>query len=116
MMELKLKIIIIIIMLLLLMYMFQAVRKNKISLKNILIWIIADLIVIVSVLFLDELLKLANFIGIETVSNMLFFFGFVFLIILCFNLSSDLSIQNKKIINLTQEVGILKNKLSKEKK
>lgn len=116
MMELKLKIIIIIIMILFIMYMLQAVRKNKISLKNILIWIIADLLVIVSVLFLDELLKIANFIGIETVSNMLFFIGFVFLIILCFNLSSEISIQNKKIINLTQEIGILKNKLEKGKK
>ena len=116
MMELKLKIIIIVVMLLLLFYMFNAVRKNKISLKNILIWIIADVIVIVAVLFLEFLLKLANFVGIETVSNMMFFGGFIFLIILCFNLSSDLSIQNKKIISLTQELGILKNKLEKEKK
>ena len=47
---------------------------------------------------------------------MMFFGGFIFLIILCFNLSSEISIQNKKIISLTQEVGILKNKLEKEKK
>jgi hypothetical protein len=47
---------------------------------------------------------------------MMFFMGFIFLIVLCFNLSSQLSIQNKKIINLTQELGILKNKLEKEKK
>lgn len=116
MMELKLKIIIIIVMLVLLLYMFNAVRGNKISLKNILIWIIADVIVIFGVLFLEILFDLANFIGVETVSNMMFFLGFIFLIVLCFNLSSELSIQNKKIISLTQEVGILKNRLEKEKK
>ena len=116
MMELKLKVVIIIVMLLLLFYMFSAVRGNKISLKNILIWIIADIIVIIAVLFLEVLLKFANFIGIETVSNMMFFGGFIFLIILCFNLSSELSIQNKKIINLTQELGILKNQLEKRNK
>lgn len=116
MMDLKLKIIIIIIMLLLLIYMFGTVRKNRVSLKNILIWIIADVIVIIGVLFLEVLLKLANFIGIETVSNMMFFGGFVFLIVLCFNLSSEISIQNKKVISLTQEVGILKNKLEERNK
>lgn len=116
MMELKLKIIIIIVMLVLLLYMFNAVRNSKISLKNILIWIVADVLVIVGVLFLDSLLKVANFIGIETVSNMMFFGGFIFLIVLCFNLSSELSVQNKKIISLTQELGILRNKLDKEKK
>lgn len=113
MMELKLKVFIIIVMLFLLFYMFCAVRKNKISLKNILIWIIADIIVIIAVLFLEILLNFANFIGIETVSNMMFFGGFIFLIILCFNLSSELSNQNKKIISLTQELGILKNRLEK---
>lgn len=116
MMELKLKVIIIIVMLLLLFYMFSAVRKSKISLKNILIWIIADIIVVFAVLFSNLLLKFANLVGIEKVSNMMFFGGFIFLIILSFNLSSDLSVQNKKIISLTQEVGILKNKLEKEKK
>lgn len=115
MMELKLKMVIIIMMLLLLLYMFRTVRKNKMSLKNILVWIVADVFVIFAVLFLEILLKLANFIGIETVSNMMFFLGFIFLIVLCFNLSSELSIQNKKIISLTQEVGILKNELEKRK-
>lgn len=115
MMELKLKIIIIIVMLGLLFYMFNAIRCNKISTKNILFWIISDIFVIFAVIFLDFLLKIANFIGIETVSNMMFFLGFIFLIILCFNMSSQLSIQNKKIINLTQELGILNDKLKKEK-
>jgi len=116
MMELRLKIIIILVMIILLMYMFNIVRKNKVSTKNILIWVMADIFVIFATLFLDVLLKIANFFGIETVSNMMFFIGFIFLIVLCFNQSSQLSIQNKKIINLTQELGILKNKLDREKK
>lgn len=115
-MELRLKIIIIVIMLFLLLYMFNIVKKNKVSTKNILLWVVADILVILVTLFLDFWLEVANFFGIKTVSNMMFFMGFIFLIVLCFNLSSQLSIQNKKIINLTQELGILKNGLERRKK
>lgn len=116
MMEFKLKFVVVIVMLLLLIYIFGVVRKNKISIKNIIIWILFDVIVIFCVLFLDMVLRIAHFVGIKTISNMMFFIGFIFLIVVCFNLSSELSIQNKKIINLTQELGILKNKLEKVKK
>lgn len=115
-MSIKLKIILIFIMILFLIYIFSVIKRNKISTKNALIWVIADIIVIFCILFLKQLLVIANFIGIKTVSNMMFFLGFIFLLILCFKQSAQLSIQNKKIINLTQELGILKNKIIKDKK
>lgn len=115
-MTIKLKIIIIIIMILLLLYILKSIKYNKISVKNALLWIIANILVIVSIIFIEQLLVIANFIGIKTVSNMMFFLGFVFFLILCFKQSTQLSEQNKKIINLTQELGILKNKINKEKK
>ena len=115
-MFLKLKIILIIIMILLLLYLFRSIKRNKISVKYALIWVIADIVVIICILFVEPLFGLANFLGIKTVSNMMFFFGFIFLLILCFNLSTQISIQNKKIITLTQEFGIHKNKIDKDKK
>lgn len=115
-MSIKLKLILIVIMILFLIYVFKAIKNNKISVKYALIWVIADVAVILCVLLVDPLLKISNFIGIKTVSNMMFLFGFVFLLVLCFNLSKQISIQNKKIINLTQELGILKNKIEKVKK
>ena len=114
-MSTKLKIILIIIMFLLLIYILKSIKNNKISTKNALIWVISDILVILCTIFIEPLLAVANFIGIKTVSNMLFFIGFVFLLILCFKQSTELSAQNKKIINLTQEIGILKNKNKKDK-
>ena len=110
-----LKINLIIVMILFLIYVFRSIKKNKLSTKNALIWITADIIVIFCIVFVEKLLLLANFIGIETVSNMMFFIGFIYLLILCFNLTNELSLQNKKIIKLTQELGILKNQINKEK-
>ena len=54
----------------------------------------------------------AKFIGIETVSNLLFFLGFLFMIFITFDLAKTISIQNRKIINLTQELAILKHEIS----
>lgn len=115
-MSLKLKLLLIITMILILLYILRAIKKNKISIKYALIWIISNIIVILCILFVEPLFKLANFLEIETVSNMMFFLGFIFLIVICFKLSTQISIQNKKIISLTQELGILKNRIDKDKK
>lgn len=115
-MTIKLKLILILVMLLLLVYIFKSIKRSILSTKNALIWVIADILVIGCIIFVEPLLLVANFIGIKTVSNMLFFISIIFLLVLCFNLSNQLSVQNKKIINLTQELGILRNKINKEKK
>lgn len=112
-MEIKLKIILIVVMLLLLLYIVKSIKNSKISTRNALIWVVADIIVIVCIIFIDPLFSLANFIGIETVANMMFFLGIVFLLVLCFNQSTELSKLNKKVVTLTQELGILK-KLKEE--
>lgn len=112
----KLKMILILIMLLFLIYVFKAIKRNKISTKNALIWVIVDIVVVFCIIFVNPLFGVTNFIGIKTVSNMMFFLGFIFLLILCFNFSNQLSVQNKKIINLTQELALLKNKIEKENK
>ena len=57
---------------------------------------------------------MANFIGIETVANMMFFLGMIFLLVLSFNQSTELSKLNKKVISLTQELAILKKEKEEE--
>ena len=115
-MEFRLKIILIIVMLLLLLYIIKSIKSSKISTKNALIWVVADVIVIFCIILIDPLFSLANFIGVETVANMMFFLGIIFLLILCFNQSTELSILNKKVVTLTQELGILKKKKEEEEK
>lgn len=112
-MEKRLIVVLVVIMVLLLLYMFKVVKKDKISMNNILIWLVLDVLVIFCIIFVDPLFNVANFLGIETVANMMFFIGFICLIVICFNLSNKVSIQNKKIITLTQELGILKNRIDK---
>lgn len=105
-MSLKLKLIIIVVMCILLLYVFKKIKHDHLSMKYALIWIVTDVLVIIATIFVESLFKVAAILGIETVSNMMFFLGFIFLLIECFNLSHQLSIQNKKIISLTQKIGI----------
>lgn len=111
----NLKIALIIIMLLFLLYVFKCIRSDKLLMRHALIWVIADIVAILCVIFVEPLFKVTNFLGIEKVSNMMFFIGFVVVLIICLNFSNQLSIQNKKLINAIQEIGILKNKLESEK-
>ena len=57
--------------------------------------------------------SITNFIGFEVISNMIFFFGFIILMIISFVLTKFLSSQKEKITTLTQDVGILKKELAK---
>ena len=113
-METKLKVLLILVMLLFIIYIFRYIKKSKLSTKHALIWIVADIIVIICIAFIESLFNLTNYFGIEKVSNMMFFIGFIVVLVICFDLTNQLSLQNKKIISLVQELGILKNKLERD--
>ena len=113
-MSLKLKLILIAIMIIFVLYICLSISKQKISVKHSFIWLIASFIVILCIICIDFLFDIANLVGIEKVSNMLFFIAIIFLVVICFNLSSQLSIQNNKVIKLTQELSILKKEIEKD--
>lgn len=107
-----LKFIIIVIAIIFLIYVLSKVRKRTLSIKHALIWILLSLGIITCVLSIPALTKIADLVGIETVSNMLFYIGFVFSIFISFNITQIISEQNDRIIKLTQELAILKKNLN----
>lgn len=111
-----LKAIIIICILIFLIYVIKNVKHNKLNIKNALIWIALSLGIIITVIFVEQLHYVVKLIGIETVSNLLFFIGFIFIIYVCFNVTKTISMQNKKIITLTQELAILRKEFENDKK
>lgn len=111
----KLCIVIIILMLIFIIYIMKTVAKKKMTIKNSLLWFILSIGVIFCAFQIDNLAKIAKIIGIETVSNMLFFLGFVFLIFVCFNLTKNISSEKQKVVKLTQEIALIKKELEDEK-
>lgn len=107
----KLIILVVLSVLLFLVYVIRNIKYQKLTIRNGLIWLMLILGIIVVVFGYSFFEKIANALGIENLSSMSFYIGFLFLIFVCFNITKTISIQNQKIIKLTQELGILKNEV-----
>lgn len=97
--------------LLFLVYVLRNIKYQKLTIRNGIIWLMLILGVMIVVFGYSFFEKIAHALGIENLSSMSFYIGFLFLIFVCFNITKTISVQNQKIIKLTQELGILKNEV-----
>ena len=74
-------------------------------------WYVLSFILIFVTIFDGILNPLKQFLGFETISNMVFLMGFFLLTIITFSINLKLSEQNIKIIKLTQEVALIKKEI-----
>ena len=107
-MNIRLKISLVIICLLFIAFLVKKVGKKKIELRYCLPWMLTAVLLILITIFNDLLLPIKDFFGFETLSNMIFLIGFICLGSLVLSLTSKLSLVNAKVIELTQEIAILK--------
>lgn len=96
-----------------LIIIYRMVRKKKILFKHAILWNLLDIILIICIFGVDYLRIVSDFIGMEKISNMIFLFGFLVLLAICIGLTSVVAEQKNKLIILTQEMGILNNKIRK---
>lgn len=109
----RIQIIAIIGSLLLILFIFNLIKKGKLKEKHALLWIGASLTILLLSIFRRLLDSIAHFIGIGYAPAALFLaaMGFGFLLFLYFSIViSDLTDKTKK---LSQEIGILKQKIQK---
>lgn len=114
-MNIRLKIFLIIICLLFIIFLIRKVGKKKFELRFCLPWIFITGVLILITLFDNILIPIKDFFGFETLSNMIFLIGFLSLTMLVLSLTTKLSVLNSKVIELTQELAILKKEKSNEK-
>ena len=91
--------------------LFRMVKKKKILFKHALLWSLLDIILIILIFGLKYLRIVSDFVGIEEISNLIFLCGFLTLLAICIGLTTIVAEQKSKIIVLTQEMGILNNKV-----
>lgn len=108
-MSLQLKVFLIIVSLFLFISTLNLVRKQKISFKYSLLWIISSIILLFISLFPGLFNSITNLIGFQLSSNFVIAILIFFLLIITRQLTKIVSEQNKKITKLVQEVSILKN-------
>ena len=107
-MALRFQIIIGVVLVLAMLLILQQVRKNKLNLRFALLWLVLGVLMLIIDIFPEIITFVASALGLELASNLLFFLGICFTLILVFGLTLKVSKLNDEVKRLTQEVALLK--------
>lgn len=114
-MNVRLQIVIGVIIVAMIFYIANMVRRKKIDLRYTLSWMCLGVVLLLLDIFPGIMEWLADLIGIKTPSNMVFFFGFILIVILVYSLTTSVSRLSDKSKKLTQEVALLREELERLK-
>ena len=107
----EIQVIIIILAGLGILYIGNLVRVRRLELKYALIWFLVGVLVIIFAANKGLLQKLSDLLGIELPINMLFFAGFIFVLMIIFTQTVVISNLTRRVKRLTQEVGMLNKRI-----
>lgn len=105
-MTFKIKAFIICILIIALIVIIRMVCKKSLELKYTLLWLITDVGLIVIVLVPKLLNIIADFLGIYSPVNMVFFLGFCFSMVIIFALTVALSRMSVRMRKLAQSIAL----------
>ncbi len=88
----------------------SSLRKNRMSVRNSIVWLLLPVVFMLIALLLEPLSSLAHSLGFEIFSNFIFVIVIGSLILVCFYLTIAVSKQQDQIKKLIQEVSLLKKK------
>lgn len=114
MMTLKFRLIMAATLLIGFVIIINMVRKKSLDLRYALIWLALIAMILVIVIVPGLLGVITHFLGIYDAMNMVFFMGFVFLIVVTFFLTAALSRNSNRIKALTQQVALLEKQVRDE--
>ena len=87
------------------------VKKKKMLVSHAIVWNILVILIMIASFSTNGLKKVATFIGIEEVSNLIFFIGFIVLLVLNMILTVNISKQKRITIALVQELALTNKRL-----
>lgn len=105
------KIYFIILSAVILIYIMMEVRKKKFSIKESFWWVIAAIVMLILSIFPYSIDALADFLNIAYPPSLLFVLCIIFLVFINFKNSKRIAEQQEKIIELGQELALIKDKV-----
>jgi len=111
-MSLKTQIMVAVVIVAALVWIANMVRKQALDIRFALSWVTVGGVVLILDVFPGIMNYLVHLLGIELPVNMMFFFGFCFTLFLVFTLTVKVSRQSEQIKRLTQEVGLLEERMA----
>ncbi len=110
------KIYFIVLAILVIIYMFYSIRKNRLSIANSFMWILFCIGLLLLSIFPKSLDWLADFMGISYPPALFLSLAVIILFIQNFVFSKKIEDLHKRIINISQELSIVKSEKNKGKK
>lgn len=92
------------------LYIISEVRKKKFSIKESFWWFVAALAIMFLAIFPYSINWLAKIFGVDYPPSLFFVFCIIFLTFINFRNSKKIAEQQEKIIELAQQVSIIKGK------
>ena len=105
-MSIRIKCVIIAVLILGLLKILGLIKKNKLELKYALSWLFLELGILIITLIPNLLNVISKVLGIYNEINMLFFLGFVFIILVIFSLTISLSRNSERVRKMAQEIAL----------
>ena len=105
-MSIRIKCVIIAVLILGLLKILGLIKKNKLELKYALSWLFLELGILIITLIPNLLNVISKVLGIYNEINMLFFLGFVFIILVIFSLTMSLSRNSERVRKMAQEIAL----------
>lgn len=106
-MSLRLQVILLILLVCILLGMITQIKRKKLDLKYTLSWFALIIALIILTCFPKLLIVIADFLGITTPINMIFFCGFCFSLVIIYTLTVAISKMADNIRSLTQKIALL---------
>ncbi len=110
-MNVRMQIIIVLAVLIMLTFLVRLVKKNTLSLKYAMPWMLVSVGIGICAVWTPFTSGMADFLGIQVPSNMLFFMGFCFSLALIFGMTLALSKMSLRMKRLTQEYALLEKEV-----
>ena len=98
------------------LYIFASIRKNKLSVSNSFMWFIFCVLMLILSIWPKALDWLADLLGISYPPALFLTIAVIILFILNFMQSKKIEDLHKRIINISQELSIVKSEKNKGKK
>lgn len=90
-------------------YIFNTVKKGKFSVNESMFWLFGGFLVLILSIFPKLIDFVAEKIGIDYPPSLLFMLCNVFLLFMCFRNNRRIAEQQEKIIELAQQMSLLKD-------
>ena len=103
----RIQIISILICIFLVAYVFELVRRKHLSEEYSMGWLVTGTLMLILSVSENAIRWVSGLVGATLFTSTLFFFGLLFLMIICLHFSIRISALTQQVRSLTQHVGIL---------